>query len=68
MYGKPGSLHLFAIGFFIFCFIGKLWSARVNIFIAGLLVSYSIKHLCYSLPVIILTALNVNPDLPGAYQ
>lgn len=43
-YGKPGVVFVFfAVVFGLFAFVGKLWSARANIFIGAVNLAYFIK-------------------------
>jgi hypothetical protein len=43
-YGKPGKfIVFFAIASLLLLFVKKIWAKRVHIFVAGLLVAYTIK-------------------------
>lgn len=45
-YGKPGYINIFfAVLFFLFSFINKLWAKRTNIFIAALITAWNIRNL-----------------------
>lgn len=44
-YGRPGYVHLVLAAFFlVFMLLGKIWSSRVNVFIAALNTAWAIRN------------------------